>query len=107
MIGVCGLVCSDCPALQATLAADGVRAAEIASEWSRAYHVKVTTDDVWCYGCHSDGRKCAHCAECAIRACGVHKGHDTCAQCDDYPCAPLTGFHTMVPQARHTLDSLR
>jgi len=107
MISFCGLTCTECPAYLATQAGDAAKAQEVADAWSRDYNASVTVDDVWCDGCLVEGRKCAHCAECEIRACGQKKGVDNCAGCDEYVCEPLGKFFQMVPNARATLDALR
>jgi hypothetical protein len=107
MIGCCGLTCSECPAYVATKTGDVAKAEETAQKWSRDYGVDVKLEHVWCDGCTAPGKKCAHCAECQFRACALGRGHATCADCGEYPCAPLAGFFGVVPPARATLDALR
>jgi hypothetical protein len=107
MISMCGLVCSECPAYLATQAGDEDRVREIAAQWSKEFGSDVRPEHVWCDGCLAEGRKCGHCAQCEIRACGTKRGVSTCAACADYGCKILSAFHEMVPQARQVLDSLR
>jgi hypothetical protein len=107
MIAYCGLVCTECPALLATRANDAAAAQKIAAEWSQAYHAEVTVEHVWCDGCLVEGKKCAHCGECEIRACARNLGVESCARCDSYPCPKIEGFFKMAPQARTTLEALR
>ncbi len=107
MIAYCGLTCTECEAHHATRTMDQARAAEIAAAWSKQYGAKVTPDGVWCDGCLVEGRKCAHCGECEIRACGRQRGVENCAHCEDYPCEMLGTFFEMVPPARATLDGVR
>ena len=49
----------------------------------------------------------SHCSECGIRACGVEKGVENCAHCDEYGCDKLTEFFGFVPDAKTTLDGIR
>lgn len=107
LVGMCGLVCSECGAFKATKAGDTEAALRVAAEWSAQFHVDVALHHVWCDGCTPEGRKCAHCGECGIRACGLARGHTTCADCPDFPCAQVEGFFAMVPPARDTLMALR
>ncbi|MGD2206413.1 MAG: DUF3795 domain-containing protein, partial [Anaerolineae bacterium] len=53
------------------------------------------------------GRKCAHCAECEIRACAMALNVANCAHCADYGCEKIEGFFGFVPEARATLDGIR
>ena len=107
LVSCCGLICSSCPAYLATQAGDVAAARATAEHWSVAYGVQCTVDDVWCDGCTTSGRKCAHCGECAIRACAAEHGLATCADCPDYGCDTLAGFFAMVPSAKEVLDRLR
>jgi hypothetical protein len=107
MIAYCGLGCTECPAYLATQANDPVAAKKIAAEWSKAYGADVKVEHVWCDGCLVEGKKCAHCGECKIRACARNLGVENCARCDKYPCAELEGFFKMAPTARASLEALR
>ena len=106
MIAYCGLTCTECPAYTATQSGDTALAQRTAEGWAQMFDAPVTVDDVWCDGCLVEGRKCTHCGECEIRACGVERGVDNCPSCADYPCDKLAGLHGMVPAARETLDRL-
>jgi hypothetical protein len=107
MTAYCGLGCTECPAYLATQANDAAAAQKIAAEWSKAYHADVKIEHVWCDGCLVEGKKCAHCGECKIRACARKLGVESCARCDRYPCAELRGFFEMAPMARESLEALR
>ncbi len=108
IIAYCGLVCSDCPAYIATQANDQKALEKTAVQWRTEYHVpNITVKDVMCDGCLGGGRKCAHCFECDVRACGLERGVANCASCADYSCAKLEKFFGMAPQARKVLDGLR
>jgi len=109
IIAYCGLVCSDCPAYIATQADDRAALEEVAARWREEYDApNMTVEYVICDGCLTEnGRKCGHCAECEIRACGVARGVVNCAHCADYACAKLEGFFGSVPDARAVLDGVR
>jgi hypothetical protein len=104
MIAYCGLVCTDCPAYQATRTNDEKKARETAELWSKEYGINVAVDDVWCDGCLAAGKKCAHCAECEIRACGMDRGVRNCGHCDDFSCEKTEKFFSMAPFARDVLE---
>ena len=109
LIAVCGLICSDCPAYLATQAGAPAAIERVAAQWRQEYNApSITAANVYCDGCVSEGRKCGHCAECQIRACGVAQSVANCARCANYTtCTQITGFFQMVPAARATLDSVR
>ena len=109
LIAICGLICSDCPAYLATQAGDQAAIEKVAAQWRQEYNApNITAASVYCDGCVTEGRKCGHCAECQIRACGLAHGVANCALCADYAsCAKIAGFFQMVPAARATLDSVR
>ncbi|OGD16762.1 MAG: hypothetical protein A2Y69_02485 [Candidatus Aminicenantes bacterium RBG_13_59_9] len=108
IIAYCGLVCSECPAFIATQAGDREALDKIVEQWRTEYNApNITLEGVMCDGCLDGGRKCGHCFECEVRACGIEKGVANCALCLDYACAKLEAFFKMVPQARTTLDALR
>jgi len=107
MISCCGLVCTECPAYLATQANDENKARETAAMWSKMFSIEVKIEDVWCDGCLVEGKKCAHCGECEIRACVFEKKLDNCAHCDDYGCQKISGFFQMVPDAKKYLDEIR
>ena len=109
LIAVCGLLCSDCPAYLATQADDQAALEKVAAQWRQEYNFPtLTLASVICDGCVTEGRKCSHCGDCQIRACGLGRGVANCAYCADYAtCAQIAGFFQMVPAARATLDSVR
>ncbi len=108
IIAYCGLVCTDCPAYIATQANDQAALERVAAQWREEYNAPtITVESVICDGCLTDGRKCSHCSECEIRACGVEQGVANCAHCVDYACDKLEGFFGFVPDARTVLDEIR
>lgn len=108
MVAYCGLVCSDCPAFIATQADDRAALERVAAQWREEFDApNITVDSVICDGCLDGGRKCSHCFECEVRACGLERGVLNCAHCDDYACEKLEGFFGFVPDARAILDGIR
>jgi hypothetical protein len=109
IIAYCGLVCSDCPAYIATQADDRAALEQVAARWREEFNAPdMTVESIICDGCLTDeGRKCSHCFECQIRACGMERGVVNCAHCDDYGCEKLEGFFGFAPEAKATLDAIR
>jgi hypothetical protein len=109
IIAYCGLVCTDCPAYIATQADDRAALERVAAQWREEFSApNITVESVICDGCLTDeGRKCGHCFECEVRACGVEHGVANCAHCDGYVCDKLETFFGFVPDARVTLDGIR
>jgi hypothetical protein len=108
MIAFCGLTCTECPGYLATQSGDEEELKKVAAQWSDEYGGELSVDDVRCNGClATTGPWMSHCSECKIRACGVEKGLESCANCDDYACEKLTEFFGFVPEAKVTLDGLR
>jgi len=109
IVAYCGLVCSNCPAYIATQTDDRAALERVAAQWREEFNAPdMTVESIICDGCLTDeGRKCSHCFECQIRACGMERGVVNCAYCDDYGCDKLEGFFGFVPDARATLDAIR
>lgn len=108
IIGVCGLVCSECPGYLATQANDEAAKERVAAEW-RVYHNNPNINAVYvtCDGClASEGRLGGHCLECNIRQCGYKKSVLNCAYCPDYSCEMLDKFLAFVPAAKTKLDEI-
>jgi len=107
MIAYCGLICTECPAYIATKEGDEKKAEETASQWSKDYGINVTTEDVWCDGCLVEGKKCSHCAECEVRACGIKNNVKNCGRCGDFPCDTIENFFKIAPDVRSVLEGER
>ncbi len=108
IVGMCGLICSDCPAYIATVEDDDTKRAATAKLWSEQYGVEVEAVTIDCLGCHaSDDSVFTHPLKCAIRLCGKKRGVATCAHCEDYPCETLEEFFEMAPDVRAILDAIR
>ena len=109
IIAYCGLVCADCPAYIATQADDYAALEQVAAQWREEYNAPdITVESIICDGCLTDeGRKCSHCFECQIRACGMERGVLNCAYCADYGCAKIEGFFGFVPDAQARVAGIR
>lgn len=108
LIGVCGIVCSECGAYVATNNDDEALRRKTAAEWSRIYGVDIKPESVHCVGCTTPkGGHFHHCSECEIRACGLKKKVENCGHCLDYACEKISGFFKMVPAAKAILESER
>ena len=109
MIGVCGIVCDDCPAFITTWKDDDLERQKVAAMWSTDSKI-LTVDDINCDGCLPDvGRKLEFCGMCPVRSCGKEKGITSCAHCDEYPCERLerTLERVEAPEARDALETIR
>jgi hypothetical protein len=108
MVAFCGIVCSECPALEATQEDDGEDLKRVAAEWSEMFGQDLTAEDCICDGClATDGRRSSYCKTCQIRACGVERRVQNCAHCEEYACDKLTRFLKEVPGARAVLEEIR
>ena len=108
MIAFCGTDCAKCEGYLATRADDDGKRAEVAAQWSARYNAQIAPEQINCDGCRAEGRKFFYCADmCELRKCGLAKGVDTCATCDEYPCEKLEAFFKLAPEARTALDALR
>jgi len=108
MIAMCGLVCTDCKAYQATQANDQAWLERVAAQWREEYHAPgITTEYARCNGCLEMQEKvCGHCSECNVRQCAVERGVANCGVCPDYGCEKITAFLEWVPDAKVRLDAI-
>jgi hypothetical protein len=107
MISYCGLNCSKCEALIATIENDDVKRHEVARKWSKLYNAEIKPNQINCNSCKSDGVKFYHCAACNIRRCCLSKDVDNCAVCEEYICDKLSSFIKLAPEAGTALDNIR
>jgi hypothetical protein len=108
IVAYCGIVCSECPAYEATRANDNEARARVAEEWSRQYQHDFKAEDINCNGCLTAGDvQFGYCRMCEIRKCGSEKEVLNCAYCVQYPCDRLKDFHNQVPDARAKLEAIR
>lgn len=108
MVAFCGIDCGACPAYVATVNDDDEKRRKTAEQWSAEYKTSLEPGDINCMGCLSkDGPVFDYCARCEVRECGMARGVENCAHCDDYACDKLTKFLEMVPAARNKLDEIK
>lgn len=106
MISMCGISCHECGAYLATLNDDDDKRRQTAEEWSKMYGADIRPRDINCVGCTQTGDHFSHCHVCEIRLCGLEKGVENCAHCDEYICEKLEKFFEMVPPCRDALDKI-
>jgi len=109
MIAFCGIVCNDCRVSIATQGNDRELKNKIARSWSTKKE-PLRPEDIECDGCLTTGQRLfGFCRTCDVRACGLEKGVENCAHCDEYPCAKLTGLwrRLRITAARPTLEGIR
>ena len=108
MIARCGIACHECGAYIATKNNDDAKRAEVAEIWSKQYDSEIKPEDIYCDGCLSEGGHLFNYTRiCELRKCGVEKGLESCAYCDEYACEKLQNFFTMVPEAQQKLEEIR
>ncbi|MCK4527151.1 DUF3795 domain-containing protein [candidate division WOR-3 bacterium] len=108
MIAFCGLTCSKCPALLATQKDDNNERKKVAEFWSKEFNQEIKVEDINCDGCLvENGRLFNYCKICKIRKCGLEKGVENCAYCNDYACEELNKFFDMAPEAKQNLEEIR
>jgi len=108
----CGLTCSTCPILTATLEPDDVKReslrASIALTGNQKYGLSWTARDINdCDGCKAGGRLFVGCSSCEVRRCAIERRLESCAYCVDYGCEKLQQCFALDPDARVHLEALR
>ncbi len=108
MTAFCGIICTECPAFLATQKDDDDIREKTADMWSKQYSAEIKPEDINCDGCLSEsGEIFSYCRVCEIRKCGMEKGIENCAYCDDYACENLEKFIDNVPEAKALLEEIR
>jgi len=108
MIAYCGIVCTECPAFEATQKNDDTKRKKVAEMWSKQYKMTVKPEDINCDGCNLESKRLIGYGNiCEIRKCGQAKGVKNCAYCDEYGCEKLIKFFAMAPHAKASLEKIR
>ncbi len=108
VVSYCGIICGECPAYIATKEDDDTKRRDLAEQWSKQFDFEMKPEDINCDGCMSDSeRKLGYCSTCEIRNCGMEKGLENCAYCNEYTCEKLDKFHEHNPKLREILDNIR
>lgn len=109
LIAFCGINCIECPAYIAKRTDDMELRKKTAKEWSGP-EFKVEPEDISCDGCIIlDGELFSHCSICKVRLCGLEKGVQNCAHCNEYSCEKLEGLWEMfkLTEPKEMLESIR
>lgn len=109
MISYCGIDCAQCATYLATQKDDDVERQKVADMWGKMFGVPFKKEDINCDGCHkTEGRLFGHCANCAVRLCGMEKAVETCGHCKDYSCTKIDELLKILPHptARKTLEEI-
>jgi len=109
IVGVCGIICSDCRAFIATQRDDAALRKEVAESWSTETE-KVKPEDINCEGCFATGERLLKFSEtCGVRRCGHGRNVENCAYCDEFPCVKLTDLWKSMGtiEERATLEEIR
>jgi hypothetical protein len=109
MIAYCGLVCTGCPAFVATQSNSDEERKRVVEKWSSDQY-PLEIKEINCDGClRTDARLLKFCSECEVRACGIERGVENCAHCDDFGCAKLEKLYGMISgaEAKERLENIR
>jgi hypothetical protein len=101
MMSACGVMCSQCPAYQAS--AKGVEHQRATVDaWHRIYGLNEAPEDISCGGCLGSDDDLFHASRgCAARRCCQGHGLSSCAECSDESCEDLERAQALwdeVPQ---------
>ncbi len=99
----CGLECANCDAYIAYKNDDLELKKKLAKTWNELSGENLTTEEVFCEGCKSSNRP-GKCANCQVRSCCASKEIETCAQCEDFPCAEIEEIMEIFPAAKEALQ---
>jgi len=88
MTAICGLVCSDCIAYDATRKNDDELREKVVKAWSTE-NERLRLEDVDCDGCKAGKRLHSFCRVCSIRNCCLERELENCAYCNEFPCETL------------------
>ena len=109
LIAFCGINCLECPAYIAKRTDDIELREKTAKEWSGPEE-PIKPEEINCDGCITlDKVLFTHCNICKVRICGLEKGVQNCAHCNEYSCEKLEGLWNMfkMTELKEMLDSIR
>ncbi len=106
-IAACCLDCATCETYIAHQANDLIIKQDIAARWSEHYDGVLTSVDIVCDGCMSDGALFVWCRKCPIRDCVTGKGLNNCAECEIGTCETNAFLFKAAPEAKANLEKLR
>ncbi len=88
MTAICGLICGDCLAFEATQKDDDGLREKVVKAWSTE-NERLRLEDVDCDGCTAGGRLHSFCRVCSVRRCCLERDLENCAICSEFPCEKL------------------
>lgn len=104
-IGYCGLDCSKCDAMLATLNNDDELREKTAQKWSELNGIEITKDMINCTGCKSDGIKTYFCEQmCNIRKCAADKDLEICSTCAE--CGKCENLKMITDNSKEAADNI-
>jgi len=106
-LAACCLDCATCETYMAHQTNDLIKKEDIAARWSEHYDGKLTSSDIACDGCMSDGALFVWCSKCPIRDCVTGKGLNNCAECEIGTCDTNAFLFKAAPVAKDNLEKLR
>ena len=109
LISFCGINCLECPAYIAKRTDDIELREKTAKAWSGPED-KVKPEEINCDGCITQDKEIfSWCKVCQVRSCGLEKGVENCAHCDEYSCEKLEGLWNMLQlkDSKEKLDTIK
>ena len=109
LIAFCGINCIECPAYIAKRTENIELREKTAKEWSSP-DFSVEPHEINCDGCITiDQELFTFCNSCKVRICGLEKGVQNCAHCNEYACKKLEGLWDMfkMTEPREILDNIK
>jgi hypothetical protein len=95
---VCGLFCPACTVYIATQE-DPERLKTMAARFG------IPPEELACDGCRSQRLSLFCRTRCKMMKCAAGKGIDFCGSCDEYPCAELKEFQSLMPHRKELWNS--
>ncbi len=97
-LAYCGLYCPQCSFKTANEVGDRCHLSGMPADYARMCERPL--EELACGGCKTDDDN-----DCAMKQCAQGKAYDSCADCDDFPCANLQEFG--ADGAPHHAQALR
>lgn len=108
IVAYCGIICSDCPAFEATQMDDDAERRRVAELWTEQYSKEYKVEDINCDGCLTEGQRVfSYCNICEIRKCARERNVENCAYCEEYACEKLSKLFNEYTPAKEVLDEIR
>lgn len=103
----CGFLCSQCAVYRATKSGDRAEKVRLAAQYSTKTNL-LLPEDICCEGCQSaSADHVKMCKDCEIRLCSRGQNHQSCADCEQYPCAYFLAHIPPDSPSRMLLDKIK